>query len=263
MALHPTTPRREKILAYGRPNSGKSSTWVSIADWLATTGSTSRIHLGTTDRAWDAMRYDKIEEVVVATELIQGDFLFWIEWAKKTRESVGRDDWIVVDKACMVWDEAQAFYWDKKTGGDMLADVYFENQRAIESQGDDGEYMSGAHGVNWGLIKKYYNAFLGPVVNAPCHVLVCVDAKEVRKDMENYAVLQQQWKTGWMPAGEKNLPGFFNTWLFCYEAQGGWRYTTARDKVALGQPKRDELKNAEVVTGLVMDYLVPVAGWAL
>lgn len=263
MTLHPTSPRREKLLVYGRPNSGKSSTWVSIADWTAKTSSTSRIHLATTDRAWDAMRYPEIEDVVTATELDLSDFEPWFEWAKKTAANVGRDDWIVVDKANHAWEGAQEYFWHRKTGGNLLADVFYEHQQAVETKGQRGSFMGGAHGANWDLIKRYYNAFISPLVNAPCHLLFCTDAKELREDMEGYAILKEQWKVGWMPAGEKNLPGFFHTWLFTAETPRGWLYTTVRDKTGLGQPKRDLLRGATVETGLVMDYLLPVCGWEL
>lgn len=261
--LQPTSPRRERVLAYGRPNSGRSSTWISLADWIAKTGSPSRIHLATTDRAWDAMRYPDIEPVVIAAELDQSDFAPWFDWAKKTRENVSRDDWIVVDKANQAWEGAQEFYWEKRTGGDMLADIWYQNQRAVETKGREGEFMGGAHGSNWDLIKKYYNTFLSPVVNAPCHLLFVADSKEIRVDMEEADALKQQWKVGWMPAGEKNLPGFFHTWVFCAETPKGWVYTTIRDKTGLGQPARKTLKAHPVETGFALDYLVEVAGWEL
>ncbi len=263
MSLHPTTPRRERLLVFGRNNSGKSSVWLNIADWLSRTNSPDRLHVGSTDHAWDAMRYPDIEPYVNVTDLDRTDFMAWITWASSLKSTVTRDDWVIVDLAETAWDAAQEFYWDKKTGGDMLADIFFENQRAIESKGTDGEYMGGAHGANWGLIKKYYNAFLTPILSLPCHIVFVTTSKEIRDDMPDAATLKAQWKVGWMPAGEKNLPGLFHTWLYCAETGQGHIYTVCRDKTALGQPKRTELKGAKVEQGFVLDYLLPVAGWEL
>ena len=208
------------------------------------------------------MRFPAIEPVVNVTDLDRGDFMAWIRWAETLKSVVGRDDWAVVDLADTAWDVAQEFYWDKKTGGDMLADVFFENQRAIESKGSEGEYMGGADGANWGLIKKYYNAFLTPVLALPCHILFVVNSRDPRGHARRRHV--ESPVEGRVDASrKKNLPGLFHTWLYCAETPRGHVYTTVRDKVALGQPKRTELKGQAVENGFVLDYLIPVANWSL
>ncbi len=156
MSLHATTPRKERLLAFGRSNSGRSSTYLNIADWAARTNADTHIYLALTDRSWDAMRFDEIDPYVTVTDLERGDYMAWVDWAKTTVDKVRADDWLVVDRIDEAWEAAQEFYWDRLTGGDMLADVYFRNQQAMKSKGAEGEYMAGDHGANWGLIKKYY-----------------------------------------------------------------------------------------------------------
>ena len=263
MSLHPPTSRRERILAYGLNGSGKTSTLLDVATWIANTQSSARIHVGSTDYKWEPMITPEIEPIVTVTNLDRDDFMPWIEWARSLKTKVSRDDWVSVDLIDVAWEAAQQFYWDKVTGGDLLADIWFRNQEAINSKGAEGEYMAGSNGGNWGLIKKYYFSFLQAVINVPCHLLFVAQAKEVPGFGDQEAALKAKWKTGWMPAGEKTLPGVFFTWLYCAETPKGWIYTSTRDDVPLGQPKRRLLKGEVIEAGFVLDYLVGVCGWEL
>ncbi len=263
MSLHPPTARRERLLIYGLNNSGKSSAVLDLAKWSASTNSPSRIYVGSTDYKWDGMVYPEIATTVTVTNLDRDDFLPWIEWAKAVKAKVTRDDWVCVDMVDVAWEAAQQFYWDRVTGGDLLADVWFRNQQAINTKGAEGEYMAGSNGGNWGLIKKYYFAFLQAVTSLPCHLLFVAQAKEVPAFGDQAEGLKAKWKVGWMPAGEKTLPGMFFTWLYCAETPRGWVYTTIRDDMPPGVAKRVMLKGEMVEAGFVMDYLVPVCGWQL
>lgn len=265
MTLHPTTPRRERILAFGPSNSGRSSTWLNIAQMAAQFETDTHLYVGGTDRAWDAMRYDEIEPYVSYEDLDRNDFMPWIDWAKNVKAKVRPDDWVVVDMADVAWDAAQEHVLPQvtNTGSDMLADIYLANLKAIESKGGEGEFMGGAHGQRWDIIKRYYFAFMQTATNCPCHLLFVCDAKEIRVDMIHADVKKAQWKVGWMPRGQADLPKQFHTWLFCAETGNGWVYTTIRDKVPLGREPRVLLKGAKVTNGLVLDYLLPIAGWTL
>lgn len=266
MSLHPTSPRRERILAFGSPNSGRSSTWLNIADWNAKTLASSHVYLGSTDRAWDAMQYPEIEPYVSVTDLDRTDFMPWIDWAKLIKSKVTRDDWVVVDMADVAWEAAQAHAFGLMTGGDMLSDIvlrdFLEKEKAKEER-NSKEMMSGPHGSKWDVTKRYYFDFMQRVTNLPCHLLLVCDAKEIRKDTVEYEIKAATWKVGWMPKGQADLPKQFHTWLYCAETPRGWVYTSIRDKVALGQTPRELLKGHIVNSGLVMDYLIPVVGWSL
>lgn len=257
-----STPRRERTLVYGRSNAGKSSTWLDVANWFATTETPNRIHLGCTDFAWQSMRHEVIEPYVDCTDLDPLDFMGWVDWARRLRGEVDPDDWVVLDRTDILWEVAQETV-ERKRGHDLLADVKFENLRAIETRNAEGELMGGAHGSNWGLIKSYYSSVLQPFINVPCHVMAVCDAKEINKADDAYDLQVAQWKGNYKPAGEKNLPGLFRTWIFCQESPQGWRYTTKRDTVALGQPPRAQMQGQIVENGFVLDYLVPVCGWEL
>jgi hypothetical protein len=118
--------------------------------------------------------------------------------------------------------------------------------------------ISGAHGENWGIINKYYNAFFQTIINMPCHVLCVAPASELRED--DKPETKAQFKVGWKPQGQKDLPHGFHTVLFAAETPQGWVYTTVRERGPIGREGRKYLKG-EKVEDFVMTYLVGVAGW--
>lgn len=261
MPLKAPSSRRERILGYGRSGSGKSSMWLAIANWIEDTGSNAKIHLGDTDKAFDAVAdYPEITKTVEVTDLDVNAFDEWMTWAKLTKGIVTPDDWVVVDMIDKAWLGAQTHFWYQMSGGDPLADIYLKNQQAIESRGQEGEYMGGAHGANWGIINKYYGAFFQQVISMPCHVLCVAPAKEIRPDAKEEE--KAQWKIGWAPQGQKDLAHGFHTVLFSAETPMGWIYTTIRERGPIGRPGRQYLKGAKV-EDFVQSYLMGVAGWHL
>ena len=249
--------RREKILGYGRFNSGKSSMWVAIAAWIADTGTDSHLYVGDTDDAWSAVQYGDIEPVVSAVHIT--DYVEGLRWARGVREMVKKDDWVVWDMADKCWSWSQEHYFTTVQGDDdlLLADVYVRNQQRAGS-------MAGDHGSNWGVIYKYYHGLLNMVLNMPCHVLMVAAAREIRPDTK--ASIQAQYKgVGFYPAGppnENELSHNLHTVLYCAETPKGWIYTSIKEMGPINRPKRKMLKGEDVVD-FVSTYLVSVAGWRL
>jgi hypothetical protein len=259
MPLHTNSPRLEKILGFGLSNSGRSSMWIALADWIAQTGSDAKVHVGLTDNSWDDVRYDRIEEVVRVRDLDIRDFRPWMEWVEGLE--VKRDDWVVVDRADVAYEAAQQTFHMEDSGRGML-EVLMEDKKAKDTKGAQGKYMAGAHGVNWDLAKRYYFSVMGRLDKINCHRLYIADAREIREDNPQAVALRDKWKGGVYPKGQGDLPGPCMTWLYCAEGNKGHVYTTIRDKTAIGQEGRELLKG-EVVSDFVMTYLVPVAGWEL
>jgi hypothetical protein len=256
MPLHGPERRRERVLIYGRPGSGKSSAWTDLALWRERTKASWRIHLADTDHAWEAMDPDgRFDDFLTVKDLSVNDFHTWPKWAKDTAAVVARDDWLVVDMIDKAWEGAQNFYWDQVGDGASLADIFLRNQT------DDKFHMAGDHGANWGVINKYYASFYQTIVNANCNVMCIAPAKEVG-DSEKAAV-KAQYKVGWKAQGQKDLLHGFHTVLFAAEAgEGKWVYTTVKERNPPGQEGRKMLKG-EKVNGFVTTYLVGVAGWRM
>lgn len=257
--MQPGSSRRERILAYGRSGSGKSSTWMAVAQWIADTGSTAKIYVGDTDNAWDAMGYDEISHIVIPTHIT--NYREGLEWARKTRDQVDPRDWVVFDMVDKAWPWAQEHYFTTKMGNDdlMLGDIYLDNQRSIE---DKTVGMAGDHGSNWGVIYKYYHGLINTVLNMPCHVLAVAASKEIRTDTKA-AIVAQYKDVGFYPSGppnENELAHVFHSVLYCAETPRDWLYTSIKEMGPINRPKRKMLKG-EKVSDFVVTYLFNVAGW--
>ena len=260
-----SSPQRkaERILGYGRSNSGKTSMWVSLAQWIAEDdGWDSKVYVGDTDNTWDAIHDDQMDEIVRATHVT--DYLSALAWAKATAKVVRSEDWVVYDLADRAWPWAQEHY-NCERGGDeftTMGDVLLKNQRFMERE-TGGKSMAGPHGSNWGVIYGYYNDLMNTVCNMPCHVLFVAAAREIREDTKP-ALVAQYKNLGWYPAGpgnEHELAHNAHTIIFCSEdVIKGWIYTTVRERGAIGKPTRTYLKG-EQVQDFVMTYLMGVAGW--
>ena len=271
--MRPPTNKLERVLAFGRSNSGKSSIWASIAEWTADTGG-GLVYLGDTDQAWDAMQSDNVLEVVVPSNV--GDYVSAVEWARGLKGKVNKEDWVVFDMADRSWVWSQEHYWNAiSTDDDMLlGDVYVRDQLARRKadilkaggkwEGDEGESMAGSHGSNWGVIYKYYHGLVNALLNLPCHKLFVAGAREIRTDTKP-AIVNQYKGCGFYPAGppnENELAHNFHTVLFCAETPKDWIYTSIRERGPIRQPNRRMLKG-EHVEDFVTTYLFGVAGWKI
>lgn len=256
MTLHAPTHRREKILAYGQFNSGKSSMTLSLAQWRADTGADWHIHLADTEGAWEAMDNGLYGDFVHVTPLDVEDYAPWITWVRDTKKNAGPDDWVIVD-VHRAWDASEVHYFGPLN---ILAQIHEANQKSIETAGKEGKPMGGAYGSKWGVRRRWYEAFHLPLTSMPCHTIAMAHADELR-EYHNQDV-RDTYKVGWKPEGPDDLPNLFHTVLFCAQAGGEWVYTTVREKGPVGRTRK-LLKGAVVDRegGFVQGYLLGVAGW--
>ena len=255
--LRPPNGRREKILLYGRFNSGKSRAWQSVADWRERTGATFDMWVADTDDCWDAQRPadGRWDQFVHVTRLDVDDYRPWIDWARGVKQQCSRDDWVVVDLH-KARDAAEGYYWETQEG-DLLADVYYRNQLNVESKGREGEARGGAYGSRFQVIKKYYDAFHSSVMGSGCHILCLAHADEVRE--YHKPEVRNQYRVGWKPEGREDLPNMFNTVLFASQVADSWVLTSVREKGPIDGSR--ELLKGSTVDDFVVTYLFGVAGW--
>src|SRR3974390_1833081 len=101
--LHPPGRRRERILLYGASGSGKSTAWLTVAEWIHKTKSDAIVYAIDTDRTWDDMEpyaghLDKLVTAYPGTTWDQ------IRDAIRRLSGLGaEDDWLVVDMASRCW----------------------------------------------------------------------------------------------------------------------------------------------------------------
>lgn len=256
--IHAPTTRREKIVLYGDRGSGKSSTYISLADWMERTHSDRRVWLVDSDGGWDANRAEDgsldpyIHPIVVDRDSFGGND-GWLAQVKKIRREIHADDWLVVDLQTHAWDGAQRYYWGEKTGNDSLAELWLRNRP---------QDVSGDHGTNWGVINKFYGEWTAYISNLPCHKLFLASAADIREWSDDLNTRNFYGKVGMRMEGQKDLKGEGHTVLYAFEANGKYRFTTVKERGPIGRAKRRLLVNEEVTdTGFVPGYLVKVAGW--
>lgn len=262
--LSASNSRREKILVFGEANSGKSSTWVSIAHWLVKTKSSAKVRVLDTDQAWEAM-YDPVLEPVV--EVVSSDkdqAEEWPEIMRGFRKKSEPDDWIVIDMIDQPNEASRSWFWKAKEG-DSLAEIYL---RQITDNLDVG----GPYGRNWDVINRIYDDIVHPFFSARCHKLACTPAQEIFTDRQGLAASKkdQEWvRFKYKPRGQNRLPHAFHTILLAQRIPSGndseWVLTTTKERGPIGLAKREELKGETVTPnmGFVGAYLTKVAGWRL
>lgn len=244
---------------YADNGGGKSSTYISIANWYLSTGSDRKIWLFDTHSQWQACGDVELASVVNVIPLDTEDYGSWEDKAKEVRRQLHPDDWVVVDMMTSAWEGAQRWYWGQKSGNDSLAELWLK-YAATDIAGD--------HGKNWGIINKFYAEFRDVVFNVPCHVLFTATAKPIRepnkqgKGGDDLKTRSFYSKTEMQIEGQKGLRGDCFTVIYAFEANGTYRYTTVKEMGPIGRAKRRMLLNEDVTDkGFVGGYLIPVAGW--
>lgn len=257
--------RRERILVCGVSGSGKSTTWANLAEWLAKTKSPSRLHLIDNDHAWEAMRPEDESLDHVVNWYDESDRT-WAGHRSALRDAIskaGRDDWLVVDMTDALWTIAQNDYWEMAYGkeiDEIFLDTKIQNFN-----------MAGDYGSNWGAINKMYDALMGQVQRAKCHVL-CVTGAEKVKQSDKPAeakmndapdVIKEFGKFGFKPTGQKGIRHPFHTILLTQETPSGWTLTTLKERNPSGVVVRPYLKGEKMTSGFTPQYLMKVAKWKM
>lgn len=255
--FRPTSPRRERILVFGPPGSGKSTAWQSIAEWLYKTTSPGLVHVADTDLAWEGQRPDDghLDDAVVATTVF--DYESIRDFIRKTTEEFTPGDWLVVDMIDKVWLYSQQHYFEQ-VFGKSLEDYWVEAKKMGINPG--GEY-----GANWSVINKLNTAIMLSIQRYPGHVLACSPATEVRQPSrtgeggDDKEILHLFGRLGVKPEGQKLLSHHFHTNLYFQEVpRVGYTYTTVKER-GTGREKI----TGEVVSDFARSYLIKVGGWTL
>lgn len=260
MSLHPPNPRRERILGFGVGGAGKSSAWLSIAEWMHKTQAPGHLHVMDTDNAWEAMRPTDghLDSLITAYPIFE--FSDFKPAVKDIRGSGTSDDWYVIDRGDPMWDMAQEGYAQKVYGED--ADEFFLRHEINETN------PGGDYGKSWVQMRRMYKgAGIDLIQRFPGHVLCLCAANELRlEDQGKFAddaeAIGKYKGIGMKPAGKKDLGLLFHTELYFVESPSGYRITTTKDRKPFGdETGRQYLKGKPVTPDFVMAYLIGVAGW--
>jgi hypothetical protein len=250
--MKPTGSSRERILGMGGYGAGKTNSWITIAQWYAKRQQPGRFHVIDTD----ATTSRSLEGLGLAVDVYE--VFEWGDYnnAKRSIASrMGPDDWLVIDTVDRVWDCAQEGFSEEIFG--KAIDEWFVEFRKSHSKGNP---FQGDYGVNWQVINRMYNGYMGLVTRFPGHVYCATPAEPVQQPNrsgeggDSTEIRNLYGRFGFKPRGQKNLGHLFHTVLLMADMGGDWRMTTVKDR------NRERLVNVSV-KDFALDYLVRVGGW--
>jgi hypothetical protein len=248
--LRPPIPtRRERILAMGSFGTGKTSSWLSVAQWSVLTGSDSRFYVIDTDASVNHMT-----ENHPARDRIQVWNAFEWEQYEAAIEQIlpmlRHNDWLVVDFIGQAWEAVQDWYVSRvyKTS---IEDFFMTAREQIGK----GSPLDG--NKDWSIINKVYKSWLNKVMfTNDAQIFVTAQAEGLR-DTDDRTMKATFQKVGARPRGQKNLGHQVHTVLHYTAIRPGDLYlTTVKDR------ERQGLEGAKL-NDFTVDYLVGVAGWEM
>ena len=253
--LHPTQ-RRERILIMGPPGGGKSTAWLSVAEWLEKTKADGRLFVADTDLAWEGQRpFDgHLDKRVVQEDI--NHFPSLVAFVDKATADYQPGDFLITDMIDKAWLYAQQHYYEEVFGKE-LDDFFMEAKKNNANPG--GEW-----GSNWTVINKLHQKFMLKLQRYPGHVIACTPCTDVRQvdatgkgQSDSREVLHLFGKLGVKPQGQKDLAYNFHTvLLFQSVPRVGYTFSTAKDR------SREEAEG-EKMTDFTRTYLMKYAGWTV
>ncbi len=254
----PVLPSRERILLYGREGTGKTESWLSIAEmWpeakffvVDTDDSVQRMletdHKELTNisctvaQNWEAM--DKALDTYIAAT---------IGIVQKMKQPIRKEDlpWIIVDFADATWDMVQNFFTESIFG--KSTDEYFLQARKTLGNSKQLQPLDGW--TDWQVINKIFQSRWNTLTKGggPFHLCITAKAVEPSGDLEAKSLYKSLKK---MPGGEKRMGGRVHTVLMASVDNEGWYLSTAKDR---GRPLLSFHKNSK----FAISYLMKIAGW--
>lgn len=247
---------KERILAYGSMNSGKTFAWTTWAHLYRITETPGHFYVISTEwQAADrALEYydDDVSNITIV------EALNWEELTERTvkfREVAGEDDVLVFDSIGNAWSFVQDDYCEMRWG--VGGKEYFGNLGKTEDSD-----------INWQIVNARYQGWMNPnVLRFPGHVYATSPAEELRqptksgKETESKEARQLYGRYAMKPTGQKRLGYMLHSVLLMASPSKGEYTITSVDDHA-----RTLLHNEVVAApplGFVATYLQGVAGWTL
>lgn len=259
MPLHPTQPSREMILVFGEWGTGKSLTWITLAQWLKKTNSPAKVYVLSTGFELERNLEGWDHSNVIGEEV--GDFHELKKVSEGFKKAGKRDDWLVIDHASEPNEWVRDVVAEKEMGKSF-------SEWAVDSSMDE---IGGAYGDRWGKINGLYrNWFNKEIGRFPGHVLATARARQFMRDKNSNIVgmagkdkLKEEFgKWDFYPQGHGDLPYSFHSVILLRQANvTDWRMTVVRERTVPGSSIiRPALINHQL-KDFVVDYLIGVAHW--
>ncbi len=267
-------PIRERVLAMGPWDSGKSHQWLMMAKRLMPAG--VQFYAIDTDDAIAYMMHEKEAFRELNAEnggnvhlYSVGEWPDYMDAQRKIKPQVKPGDWVVVDMVETPWKRVSDYYIldvHDETKGQYLLEV----RKKMLAKGDKtpggkeaqlaSEAIKGRK--DWPIINALYDEFISPIVYTwPCNVYAATRAEELSRE-EDPELPHFFREAGLKPAGQKNLGHQFHTIFLMTHSigtksrpRGEWFITTLRERA-----DREYFHHAPLVD-LYLQYFVNVVGW--
>ncbi len=283
MPLHHPHDLTERILLYGPLGTGKTSSYLKIAQWLQQTKSPNQVYVIDTDFALKRM-LSKNEKYRNLTNLHYYECTKWDIVDDNNKEKNGRDkrrnkdgatgyvvpttekilsviqpnDWFVVDFSDATWSMVQAWFTNKVYGKD-IDDHFLLMRMEIQKTLKDGQKPKQSAAFSgrgdWPIINKIYFAWRDRIL-LQHDFNVVLTAKETDIEDDDKTKTKKLFRRfGVKPSGQKDMAHMMHTVLYT-DKDDGHIITTVKDR-------ENVYLDQEPISDFVLGYLVKVAGWKL
>jgi len=273
MALNPPYPvivDRERICLMGSSGSGKTRSWLSIAEMARKTRSDARFYVVDTDEAAHTMMwrgFPKLFEAGTVEVEVATDYREVYAALEKFLKVVKPGDWLIVDLMSKLWEMAQDFYVEEVYGEDKASFFLAKRQDMQEASKKNKNFQPFEGWLDWPVIKAQYTklsnmAFLKHRGN----VLVCTGAQPLNRGGMGGAgdpkdIIETFAHIGARPEGEKRMAHSLHTVMFMQQVSDStWRMRTGKDR------EREYVNGVSLGPNdgqFVKKYLIDIAGWSL
>ena len=283
MPLHNPDGLTERILLFGSIGTGKTTSYLKIAQWLQNTGSKNKVYVIDTDFSlrrmlvknpkyktlknltyfectqWDIMEDDSDFRKLTEEQREKKINNSVVRVTKKILDTIEPDDWFVVDFSDSTWSMVQAWFAER-VYGKAIEDHFLLMRLEIQKTLGEGEkpkqspVFSGRG--DWPTINKIYFAWRDTILfQHKFNVLLTAKENDIEKDDE--ARTKRMFRRfGVKPSGQKEMAHQTHTVLYTDKDGDDWIMTTVKDR-------ENKYMDEQPVKDFVLNYLVPVAGWRL
>lgn len=248
---------KERILIYGGPGSGKSSTAFHIASMLKQSNTPGVVHILDTDssaRRTVLEGYSNLDNISVHNITSWEDLLI-----TKTLE-FGPHDWLVIDFISDAWQMVQDWYAEQVFGNVMADQIMYARQKIEENARNNSK--SKVPQVldawrDWPAINANYRHWM----NSFCagdrvNVLAIARGKNMGENVDTAMLAMTKNANSVIPDGQKNLMHNFHTVLYFVSQGKKFMFTMVKDR------ERDLQVNVETLR-FPISYLTNIAGWKI
>lgn len=257
------TNTRERILAMGGANMGKSYSFYCIARAAVLSSSDAKFYVIDTDQSFGRMVGDE-EFTALWTPNMEGlinlEFKEASDWPETMKamfefqSKMRAQDWLMIDMISPTWNWCQESYAQRIFGKDL--EEFYIQQRASMGAGDK-KLKTFEGWKDYTIINEMYGKIQDRILRTPGNIYCTSEVKTLSGDALDKDLKLMFGPHGVLPVGQKRMPHLFSTILWMTSTIPGQRkIITVKDR------SRQEL-HGMVVDDFAIDYLVDVAGWEL